>query len=74
MRDCVYRLRPLKRRLPSHLLLNPLCYPGRLVTFFYFALAVVRNVLKLSFTRCRNYLNLKQHEQTKLQYIHEHMN
>ena len=27
MRDCVYRLRPLKLRLPSHLLLNPLCYP-----------------------------------------------
>ena len=42
LRDCVYRLRPLKRRLPSHLLLNPHCYPGRLVTFFYFALAVVK--------------------------------
>ena len=27
MRDCAYRLRPLKRRLPSHLLLNPLFHP-----------------------------------------------
>ena len=33
---CVFRLDPLKGRLPSHLLLNPLCYPSRLVIFRLF--------------------------------------
>ena len=53
MRDCVYHLRPLKQRLPSHLLLNPLRCPSRLVISFCFALAVVKCAWQ-SFTRCRN--------------------